>query len=315
MKTPSIPFRLQFPSLAALAVALPLAVSVPASGALITEYFNNYGTSNLDLPTLGTATDGWGGAWTGSNNVDYQANNQLTFTSSGYSTFGNETDTNDGRANRGGTGVATRAFDSTFSLGTVWVTGLISSTGATGMTSTPGPETVPDRDTRLQLSGSLNSVVFGEDNAKPYLNAGGGALTFGNPGINEAAKELNASGTYLLLIKIDLTAGNDTIQLWVGNDDSGGAKDFGVDLSSQTEAGLGAALLTSSSTDLGSISGFGINFNKQGQADILRFSTTAGDAGLQEVLTGMAAVPEPSSFALLIAGGVGVLAMRRRRRS
>jgi hypothetical protein len=294
-------------ALTAFAASGLLLTPISAEADLITEYFNNYGTSNEDLPGNGSATDpGWGSDWTGDTDVDYQAGQQLDFTSAGYSTTGNETDSDDGRANRGGTGDVARTFDSAFTSGTLWLTALIRSDASA--TSTPDIETVPDRDTRLFLDGTTNDVTFGEFNANPYLNVDTNNF-FGDPDTNDAANELDRFGTYLLIVKAELDAtGFDTVSFWVATDDSDTDENFDADTSSQTEAGLGTPLLTDTG-EIGSITGLGISFNKQGQADILRISDASGDAGLQQVLTG---VPEPASAALLAAGGLCLLPRRRR---
>ena len=64
-----------------------LALAGLAHATNVAEFFNGYGTETVNLAGLGTATDGWGGAWTSSHpthatyshSSDYLPGTQLTW--------------------------------------------------------------------------------------------------------------------------------------------------------------------------------------------------------------------------------------------
>lgn len=119
-------------------------------------------------------------------------------------------------------------------------------------------------------------------------------------------------GLYILQVNVN-AVGDDSISVWVFDDDA-------ADIGDGTVAGLGAATFSSSTISLGAsvgdvwLGGIGGGVGTSGGFDDLRLSDLSGNSGLQEVLTGVASIPEPSTYAAL--AGVlsfGMVTMLRRR--
>ncbi|MGC9452910.1 MAG: PEP-CTERM sorting domain-containing protein [Oceanipulchritudo sp.] len=136
------------------------------------------------------------------------------------------------------------------------------------------------------------------------------------PGVEDTNVAIPQNGGWTLVVSkitVNGSGAADSIDFWAFDDQS----TFGL-----TEASLGSALYSSSSVQYGDdvqdiwLGAYTISKNNQGKAnfDNIRISDLAGDAGLAEVLT-TAAVPEPSTYALLLGGLAltGVMLRRRRR--
>lgn len=278
------------------AFAISAAIVSSTRAATLVEYFNGYGGTTAGISTVGTAGEGWAGAWAspGVESVSYGANTSLTYTAPGYSNLGNLTGTSDGSAVKGPSGgdgdVSVRSF-STEMTGTIWVSAL-------GRVTTSPSETsrVSLRFDSVEQSGANETYIALYD-TKARLVARGGIT-------ETALGSVSLATTHLMLarIVIDESGVNDSIEYWFNPNLTGGV------------AGLGAATLSSSGSDLfgTGISSIGLSMRRNGsQLDSIRISNDA--SGFDLVTT---AIPEPSSAAML--GGVGALlcvAMRRRQRA
>ncbi len=117
-----------------LGLCLALAVAGEVSATNLVEFFNGYGTETVNIVGLGTAADGWGGAWTPShpNNAtyshpsDYVPGTQLSWEGARFSADGNldneESGCFRGLVNNAAV-IAYRRFASPLS-GTVWISAI-----------------------------------------------------------------------------------------------------------------------------------------------------------------------------------------------
>lgn len=290
-------------------VFMAACASTAAPAALVTEYFNNYGTATASLTGKGAATGGWSGAWQGPTSVQYNAGAQLSYTGPEYGTPGSESDPDDGSV-LGGTGATTdllyRTFNAnTFGTGTIWLSVLVryDSIG----------------DDILFWIDKNNSTVNGGD--REFLGLRGSAGTSGTSSPPEAVIAYNGTDdtsstidfaintTHLFLAKIDMNVGgvNDSISWWIDPDLSGGAAGLGT-----TVGSANGPVYVKSGSDAYGTAFDGVAFSSNGNTsggvgiDSIRISNDAD--GFAQVT----AVPEPSTWALAIFGLIGAAALRRR---
>ncbi|MBI1367541.1 MAG: hypothetical protein GC162_02690 [Planctomycetes bacterium] len=287
-----------------IAAALTLMLCAGSARAtFVAEYFNNYGTVAIDRLNGLNGGVGWGGAWvdsTGGNvgvsgNPGYEPNLQTSFTNANYSTDGNESDTNDGRALIASTDSSASIIRRSFLTpltGTIWMSALVRHA------SNVGGDVILWFET--QGSGSqANTFVALRTGDVPTMRY---------MGTNTTSADLNSSGTNLLFlakIELDYSGSFDRISFWVKNE--------AANLSS--EAALGSPLLTNSGIDVlgNTLTYIGLSGGGAiGNVDSLRYAD--GPDALALVLRGANAVPAPLA---LPAGAMllGTLVLRRRTRS
>ncbi|HEV7301149.1 MAG TPA: hypothetical protein VGN72_17415 [Tepidisphaeraceae bacterium] len=278
-----------------------------ADAATVTEFFNNYG-DDATLKGLGSAGNGWAGAWVGTEpsstvNVQapqYDANASLVFNSPNYDNSANETGSNDGVATFG-TG-ATAAHYAARSLqtgmdGTVWISALSRYSATNGDTllildSTNGP--------------GSHFVALRDRDAVMRSTAGGSTLTDTNEFGAGTDNVYGVNNTYLFLVRIQMNVSDtqDQIDFWIFDDD---ATTLTIPSLPSSEAALPA---TPSFSRLGDLYGatfdaIGVAFEGAGsQFDAIRISNDAD--GFARVT----AVPEPTALGV---AALGLLALRRRR--
>ena len=284
-----------------LLVALLLAATPAAApAATIVEYFNNYGTTDADSNGLGSAGDGWAGAWTaGSNRGAYRANTALSFTGAGFTAPANETGTNDGTLAAGSSaGVANtifRAFDvdpvtvgNQGLTGTIWLSALVN-------VSRNGKDIFMVLDNNstndaLALRGSTGLGAGNTSNVpEPVIKYNGG--TDASSTVTFAA---GVTHLFLAKIVIDASGTSDTIDFWI-NPTLGATGPTSPTVYSK-----------SGSNPYGtSFDGVGFTFaSAGGSVDAIRISN---DANAYEAVVG---IPEPGTALLLAAAGL--LALTRR---
>ncbi len=268
------------------AVAGTSMASATANAALVTEYFNNYGTADTAINPLAGGS-GWSAAWSGSTGTTptsspyYTPSANLSYSGSGYSNTGNETDTNDGGVIDGSGGrnvFAARNFSSL--NGTIWVSFL-----AAGISG--GSNNNPTFQLRSAVSSSSD---------RNSLRIMGTALRWYNDAgiVTDVSTTIN-SNTHLLLGRVTINASaTDTVEWWVD-----------PNLSS-----LGSPVV-SVSTDLGAgVTGIGLSAQGNGvKWDAIRISNDAN--GFQQVTQ---VIPEPTGLMALSAGAMCLLPRRRTSR-
>lgn len=244
-----------------------------AHSQLVTEYFNDYGAAQTDLRNLGSATNGWSGAWTGGTNIDYIPSN-LAYSAPGYSNAANESDGDNGRAiwETGNTlnGVS-RSFAAGLS-GTIWLTAL-------AQNGTAGGESI------LWLDGAANSAnalrLFGEYAQIRY-----------NDSTDAAVKQIFSAGVthlYLAKLQVDYSGSFDSVEMWVDPNLTSGALSIGAPLYSESGADVFG-------TQFDKIS---ISFDNSGDSwDAIRISNTP--TAFFDVTS---SVPEASTASLILIGG------------
>jgi MYXO-CTERM domain-containing protein len=279
-----------------------------AQGATITENFNDYGTTSTFVSGLGTAGDGWAGAWTelttDSGWPQYEAGSSLTFNSPNYTTAANQTGANDGLIVTGATNTnASKAAYRSFSTpltGTIWISALTQFHNV-------GPDVLLILDA---TSGTNNYVgirlnaTLSKAEARIKTNGTEDADEFG-PGGTDNVYPNDTSLLLLSRIQIDIDAsGNDQIDYWIFDSNS---TTTGIPALPATAAGLPATPSFSKVGDFygTSLSAIGVAVTKANtKVDAIRISNDAN--GFEQVTS----VPEPG---LLGAGLLGLLALRRRR--
>ncbi|HEX7010548.1 MAG TPA: hypothetical protein VF184_11230 [Phycisphaeraceae bacterium] len=276
----------------AATAAASLGLASAAWAETITEYFNGYGESTVDLSGLGAAGDGWSTGWIDNTNPDYVPGTQLTYTAAGYSNAGNESGPDDGAAVYGGGtagSIVRRGVGEFPGLGgTIWVSALVRISEANG-------------EVLLWLGGS---------SANNYIAIRTGQVAFRYNGASQTGAAVATNQTHLMLAKIQVNVDgdNDTIEYWFDPDLSGG------------EAGLGAAVFSGSGqhvfgqttvegeTVLLDMSGIRLSFAGAGSTiDAIRISNDAD--GFLKVTS---AIPEPATVGLSAAGALTLLMHRRR---
>jgi hypothetical protein len=245
-----------------------LVVLVVAGGAIATpivDYFD-YGAAGNALKAFGTAGGGWAGAWS-LNGMLYLPTPNLTYTAAGYNGADNLTTTGCAGTGSGAAAVTQRSL-STPMTGTFYVSAIVSYDGSSDMLLwLDRPET------------TNNFVAIRAGAAKTRFN-----------GTDNTGKAI-ASGTHLLLAKLTVSAGSDTLDFWVDPNLSGG------------EAGLPTADISKSGSDAygTSFSGVGISGTTNNRLDALRIGT------FNEVV----GVPEPATLGLVALGGLMMIFRRR----
>lgn len=275
------------------AVLTSMCLPFAAHAAFVEEYFNGYGSGDVNLSGLGSTGGGWAGAWANDTGPNYQGGSQLTYTATGYSNLGNSSGTTDGRAHEGGgatTNIATRTL-ATGMTGTVWVSALMSDEGgadfAAALVLDVGAATT--NSLRIVEQGTdtdQRSTFYNGAENQPGAGVGMGAYVDGTVG--------------LLLVRVDMDhngSGHDRVTAWFNPDLSGG------------QSTIGSGFLVGETVDVfgPTFDGLGVAFSRgNGVIDAIRISNDAN--GFQLVTT---AVPEPTAPALL--GCLGLAALRRRR--
>ena len=273
---------------------------------LAADYFD-YGTSTgTTLGDQGTATNGFSGAWVDtSTNVagrstsfdgsadellEYVPNTALTFSNANY-----DNSYNAGGTIQQGTGsqlnycTTYRSFSSGLS-GTIWMSALVEFAAD----STSNDMLIWFEPSTAHWSGA-NAVGTFSSNSNGTNS--GAVVKYNNVYSNTADYYVSADTTFLLLAKLDVTSGADSITFWMKTESD--------DLSS--EVALGTALYSLSGTDIlgATFDRIGISMgNGAGQFDALRIG---------ETLVDVTAVPEPSTVALVLMGLLAVVVFRRRR--
>ena len=276
--------------------------TLPATlhAALIVEY-GDHGPDDISMQTtvVGGAVPGqWAGGWSAANSgnyAKYESGSSLNYTTPGY--------TNDGTGGRFERTNNSPSHDRQFAsalTGTIWLSG-VAQAGRTDGRS----------ETRFTLTGDNSlATAFGflDNGVDGAATANRGYLSFGG-NVTDTGTTVFDTSNHLLLTKVTLNYSGslDRVQFWI-NPNVSTAATLG-------EAGLGAANLTLDNADgLGdslTAAGFSMNQNTA-VIDSLRIGTAGGDNGLNEVLTGVAFVPEPSSLVLFATGFAGLLFTRRR---
>lgn len=280
---------------------LTLASAAPA--ALVLEEYFDYALSNNT--NIGGNT---GGAWLGgTNNVRYRTPpSTLAFSGAGYVASHAGGFLESGNSNSADYRGANAPLGATMT-GEFWISAFVNplnmtySGGATAMMA-------------LNTSGTSNSSPGGpgfglyshpDTGVRPAIFTG-----IGPSGVlSMADTPIAAAAWYLLVARINIAASaDDSVDFWV----------FGADADVPTTiAGLGTPTHSSSALNWGdsintlNLGGqsLGLSGAKTAHWDDLRVSDLTGDAGLGEVL----GIPEPSTYAALLAAGVLLLAARRRR--
>jgi hypothetical protein len=293
-----------------LAAAL-LRICSPAGAALITEYFNNYGESNVEFTgsgTPGAAGSGWAGGWIGGGGR-YLAGSQRTASSSLYSNAGNEADTGDGMAQSENNYThkhACRVLDAALT-GTVWISAVTDQHGD------------GDRNNIITLNRQSTSDVWanGGIGATDFIWFGtsntGGFTAWANLGdatIIDSTQTSIDRGVNLFLARIEIDyngEGHDRIEFWSFSERSDlNPLDDLSKLATPMAAVDGADVMS----DLNAI-GFAGRDSRMDQLRISHGPLTDAEH-VQEVLSGVE-IPEPGSAALLAAGGLALLVRRRER--
>ena len=283
---------------AVAAIGIGLLAAAPAQAAFVAEYFNDLGSSDVELDGIGSGF-GWDGNWTADPNnpnapdegEGYRAGDQLGYTAAGYSNLGNESDSSDGLVSYdsgGGADVSMRSLDSPLS-GTIWVSFLAN------------PATQDDAEVWVYFN------AFTGDRSNRVGVVSNTDASVGVDGTNTKNDETVVAGeTSLMLAKIVLNGAgnNDEVSLWANPDLSGG------------EGGLPSADVFVDGQDMGfsQIYLISIGLRRGGgggsQLDALRISDDP-TAGFGFVTTGV--IPEPATLALLGLGGAVMLSGRKRR--
>ncbi|GEM_PF-1505309 len=190
---------------------------------LITEYFNGYGSSILNIGGLNGGS-GWEGGWA-SQDAEYIPGLQLESSQAEMDGVANQTDAEDGAVrwkDSAGGPIVARKFSRTLD-GTVWISAL------------------------LQLSGNDRALVWLD--ADPAVNNGNSGsfigiddnngrrlwMRFNNGSDAFAAKPITLNTPHLLLgkVELDVTGSADRVSFWLNPDLAGGEGGLGdPDLSS-----------------------------------------------------------------------------------
>lgn len=254
-----------------------LTTSEPAAGPFVGTMWEdfNYGPDKKDLETVSYVAPGWAEPWD-SNHDDphYDPAAQMAYAAPGYVNSapwefsGGAADATGARSGH----ITLRPIAGDGMAGEVWLSALVALHAATG------------EEAMLWLDGGALGLGVAE---------GGVLELFGNT----VGSGLADGAVHLLLAKMLVDAGSDSVDLWIDPDLSGG------------EAGLLPADLSAGGSDLfgnwlNSV-GFSVG-DAGGMIDALRVSNEAD--GFEAVT-----MPEPGALALLLAGGAG-LWMRRKSR-
>lgn len=278
--------------------AVALSLATQAGAAMVSEYFNGYGSVQGDLAGKAGGS-GWTAAWAGDLVPDYvpladNAAFNLNYTAPGYFNTGNGNAPSDGLAMLGSAaGNAGNVVARTFRAGgtaadtgldgTVWMSCLVDS----------GTATTSDMLLWIDRPDVTTSFIAIRDLSARMRYAS--VDSFGT------ANEYALSTTYLLLAKVVVNASgtNDSLEMWINPNLAGG------------EAGLGAARFAASSQNAygNAISGVGVSFENYGKLDSIRISN--GPAGFSDVTM----VPEPGLLGVAAAAGCGLVLRRRSRHS
>ncbi len=273
------------------AVAGMAMATTVANAALVTEYFNNYGTT---APTDMTSAalnggSGWSTAWAGNTSAPiYEPGTQLTYTATGYSASDNESGSNDGAIKGGASDVSFASRQVSSMDGTVWLSMLVSG---------------------LKSSATVGFSSSGANNT--WLRAEAAQLRWRQPSgtiTNYAiGSTLSESGTHLLLGRIVFNAtGNETVHWWIDPtlNTNGTAPSDASAVVARTVDQLGIGLtrinLTGTSTS---------TTNAPARFDAIRISNDAN--GFQQVTQ---VIPEPTGLMALSAGAMCLLPRRRTSR-
>lgn len=275
-----------------VAIAAGCLTGVSAHAAIV-EYFNGYGTANVNLVSLNGGT-GWTAPWAGDSLPDYgsltdNSAYNLTYSAAGYSNSGNGTSLSDGAAVMAGGNagnVATRTLRTggttadTGLTGTIWISTLVNS----GTSSSSHMLLWLDRP-----DVTTSFVAIRNLSARLRYNS---TDSFGTAG------EYAVSTTYLLLTKVVMNASgtNDTLDFWINPNLSSG------------EAGLGTPKLSGANNFNAygnAFSGIGVSFEGFGKIDSIRISNSA--TAFQDVTM----VPEPTAVA---AAALALCGLTRRPR-
>ena len=205
---------------------------------VITEFFNGYGSTNLDIGGLKGGT-GWGGAW-GLDDGEYEAGTQLIYSAQDalYDNSGNQNDADDGRVrwtSTDGGAIIPRPFARSLD-GTVWISALVRMTGN-------------DRafiwlDSDEDVSGGNSGTFFGID------DHGGGSLTIRfndttspyDQVFVEETIPLNTTHLFLAKVEVDYSGSDDRVSFWFNPDLSGGEAGLGTPDILSTHIATGDAL-------------------------------------------------------------------------
>ena len=268
-----------------------LALTTSAHAAVIaTEFFNGYGTSDLNTSGLSGGTGAWTSNWSASDN-GYASGANLSYGAAGYDNTPNLSGSSNGAASFASATASPSVTFRTLNDGdasTIWTSSLISMDGSDrailwiDATASAGNDDfigVIDGQIAIRYNGTTigTNGLYG-NNTNPNGNA---TFTF---------------GTALLLAKLEVNnSGNDTLSFWFNPDLTGG------------EGGLGTATLSATGGDF-----FG---DEIGGIGMLIAGTTGGNEYIDAIQVGTTfvdVVPEPSSMGLLGLGGACLLLRRRR---
>lgn len=244
----------------------------PAGELLLAEYFE-YGPASLD--------NGWSAAWSDSTNVvQYHATLNAAFSHPAYSEGGNEPGSLEVRSNSALRGVQ-RQITSDNPTGTFWVSALMRKASAGADT----PTFIVLNDNDSYSHGSTHADGFGLSGngtaVVPVFRAQDGTLQHGS-------KALSANTFHLLLAKVTIGEGEDTLHLWVKQ---------AADVFEATEASLGPPDLSVTTANFGSaLRNIWVGQQNSGgtdYVDAIRISSVGGNDGLALVLGQDAVPPSP----------------------
>ena len=268
-----------------------------AQGALVTEYFNSYGTTTTRVNSLGSATGGWAAGWTGANTyADYIPGTSLVYSGSGYAAPLNHTGAGNGTmaagSGAGVTNVSYRALSSSDGgglTGTVWISSLVyvaSNTKDIFMTLDAPSQT----NNAVALRGSTGT------DPSNTLKVPEAVIKYNNVTDTTSTVRFAAMTTHLFLLKIGMNASgvNDSLDFWVDPVLGAGAPSS-------------AAIYSKSGVNVFGTTFDGIGFtfaSAGGSVDAIRISNDANGYAM--------VIPEPATLLLLC--GLALPWLRRGRR-
>ena len=297
-----------FPLMSLTGMFILLVAVSQAQAVFVTDYFD-YGGSTVDLHNLGTATDGWTGAWTRRDTStsllgpDYAAGDRLVFGNPDYSNDLNPVGSGGATIDTGNAVHPSQRTLTPTGEGDVWISVLARlSNVEAGFNSRATVWLNPG----ASLGGTADGVRFGIQDNLAIARMGS------NTTQDEVEVTLNNNETYLWLARLTVDgSGDDNLDFWI--------KSASDDISSVTALGSPVASITGLNYfGASGLTEVGLGFHNDGDPstlDALRISNEAN--AFQQVTLGftpVVPVPEPGSLLGLSLGSVLLLLRRRKSR-